>query len=263
MSPEAISDPTEGRIAILGAGPVGLDAALAAVDAGRPFRLYELAPHPAGNIRLWGHVKLFTPWEMNVSPRMRRHMEAAGDEVPDNDVCPTGDELCDRLLDPVAALPSIAPNLRTATRVVGVARSGLLKHQEIGTEERARHPFRLVLRGPDGKEWTEEAAAVIDATGTYSEANALGDGGVPAPGEWAASRRILRTIPDVSSEPSSWAGKRLLVVGAGHSAQTAIRDLAELVAEHGDTRVVWALKREEPEFELDPDDPLPDRSALT
>ena len=78
------------QIAILGAGPVGIEAALAAVDAGRSFTLYESAPHVAGNVRSWGHVDLFTPWKMNVSPRMRRHLEAAGipvveriDEIPD------------------------------------------------------------------------------------------------------------------------------------------------------------------------------------
>jgi len=66
------------RLAILGAGPIGLEAALAAVDAGMPFTLYEAGQEPAANVRAWGHVRLFTPWRMDVSPRMRRHLEAAG-----------------------------------------------------------------------------------------------------------------------------------------------------------------------------------------
>jgi NADPH-dependent 2,4-dienoyl-CoA reductase/sulfur reductase-like enzyme len=32
------------RIAILGAGPTGLEAALAAAEAGLPFNIYEAAP---------------------------------------------------------------------------------------------------------------------------------------------------------------------------------------------------------------------------
>ena len=103
------------RIAILGAGPTGLEAALAAAEAGRPFTLYEAAPTVAGNVRAWGHVRLFTPWEMNVSPRMRRHLEA---RRPDPARCPTGDELAERLLEPLAALPEIAPHLRLGTRVL-------------------------------------------------------------------------------------------------------------------------------------------------
>ena len=92
------------QIAILGAGPVGLEAALAAAEKGLAFRLYETAPHVGGNIRQWGHVRLFTPWEMSVSPRMRRHLEMAGVEAPGGSDCPTGDELADRLLVPLQSV---------------------------------------------------------------------------------------------------------------------------------------------------------------
>ena len=251
------------RIAIIGAGPIGLEAALAAIDAGIDFRLYEVAPHPAGNVRRWGHVRLFTPWSMNVSERMARHLEAAGETVPDGDECPTGDALAERLLDRLAALPEVAPRLETGARVVGIGRRGLLKHEEIGSAERAARPFRLVVRGSDGRERVENADLVIDCTGTYAVANALGDGGIPAPGETALADRILRHIPDPRAEPSIWAGKRLLVVGGGHSAQTAVCDLAELAAEHPGTEIFWALRGETSDWAFDPDDPLPERSALT
>lgn len=254
---------TANHIAILGAGPVGLEAALAAVDAGRPFTLYESAPHAAGNIRSWGHVRLFTPWSMNVSARMRRHLEAAGLEVPQGDDCPDGAELADRLLAPVAALPSVAPHLESATKVLSIARQGLLKHEEIGTAERARRPFRLVVRTSDGSERVDHAHVVLDCTGTYGVANALGEGGVAAPGESAVEAHILRQIPDVNAEPGAWAGKTLLLSGAGHSAQTAVCDLADLADRHPGTRIVWALRRDEPTWSIDPDDPLPERSRLT
>jgi len=251
------------HLAILGAGPVGLEAALAAVDAGRSFTLYETAPHAAGNVRSWGHVRLFTPWDMNVSPRMRHHLEVADIEVPGGSECPTGNELADHLLEPLAALPSVAPHLRTATKVLSVARQGLLKHEEIGTDERARRPFRLVVRTADGRERVDQAGAVLDCTGTYEVANALGDGGVPAPGERSAEAHILRHIPDVDAEPEAWAGKTLLVTGAGHSAQTALCDLVDLAERHPGTRIIWALRRSEPAWTIDPDDPLPERSRLT
>src|SRR3954454_11091193 len=120
------------HIAILGAGPTGLEAALAAVEAGHPFTVYEASPSVAGNVRAWGHVRLFTPWDMNVSPRMRRHLPGAPSSATD---CPTGNELVEKLLAPLAALPAIAPNLRLGTRVVAIGREGLLKHEEIATAE--------------------------------------------------------------------------------------------------------------------------------
>ncbi|HEY0554914.1 MAG TPA: flavoprotein [Thermoanaerobaculia bacterium] len=254
------------RIAILGSGPTGLEAALAAAEAGRPFTLYEAAPTVAGNVRAWGHVRLFTPWEMNVSPRMRRHLEAAGREVPDDGECPTGDDLAARLLEPLAALPEIAPNLRLGTRVIGIGREGLLKHEEIATAERGRHPFRLLLADAtgenNGREWTEGADVVIDATGTWGHPNSLGDGGIPAPGERAFMNDIRRDIPDFVAERAGWAGKTILLAGAGHSAQTAVRALAGLAREAPGTRVIWALRHPNPSWGTHEGDPLPARGEL-
>ncbi len=245
------------RIAILGAGPTGLEAALAAADASLPFTLYEAASSVAGNVRAWGHVQLFTPWEMNVSPRMRQHLEAAGREVPGGSDCPTGRDLAEKLFEPLAALPEIAPNVRLGTRVLSVGRQGLLKHEEIATAERGRRPFRILLSNESGREWTETADVVIDATGTWGSPNTLGDGGIPAPGERSFAGEIRRDIPDFAKEPD-WAGKTVLLAGAGHSAQTAVRALAELPG----TRVIWALRNPEPGWGTHDGDPLPDRARL-
>jgi hypothetical protein len=253
---------TQSRIAILGAGPTGLEAALAAAEAGTPFTLYEASPSVAGNVRAWGHVRLFTPWEMNVSQRMRRHLEAAGREVPGGSECPTGHELAEKLFEPLAVLPEIAPNLRLGTRVLGIGRQGLLKHEEIATAERGRRLFRLLLSDGAGREWTETADVVIDATGTWGNPNTLGDGGIPAPGERALASGIRRDIPDFAAEREDWAGKTVLLAGAGHSAQTAVRALAELAREAPGTRVVWALRNPEPGWGTHDGDPLPDRAGL-
>jgi len=245
------------RIAILGAGPTGLEAALSAADAGFPFTLYEAAPSVAGNVRSWGHVRLFTPWEMNVSPRMRRHLEAAGREVPNGPECPTGWDLAEKLFEPLASLPEIAPNVRLGTRVLSVGRQGLLKHEEIATAERGRRPFRILLSDETGREWTETADVVIDATGTWDNPNTLGDGGIPAPGERSFAEEIRRDIPDFAKEPD-WEGKTVLLAGAGHSAQTAVRALAGLPG----TRVIWALRNPEPDWGTHDGDPLPERTRL-
>ncbi len=245
------------RIAILGAGPTGLEAALAAAEAGQPFTLYEAAPTVAGNVRAWGHVRLFTPWEMNVSPRMRRHLEA-----PNGPECPTGNDLAERLFEPLAALPEIAPNVRLGTRVLGIGREGLLKHEEIASAERGRRPFRILLADESGREWTETADVVIDATGTWGHPNTLGDGGIPAPGERALAGEIRRDIPDLAAEREDWAGRTVLLAGAGHSAQTAVRALAELAREAPGTRVIWALRNPEPSWGTHEGDPLPERAGL-
>ncbi len=255
---------TEARphIAILGAGPTGLEAALAAADGGFPFTLYEAGDGVAGDVRRWGHVRLFTPWSLNVSPRMRRHLEAAGCAVPGGDACPTGNELIEELLAPLADLPEIAPHLRTGVRVLEVGKQGLVKSDEIGTGRRADHRFRLVVADRDGGERVETADAVLDCTGNYGNPNATGDGGIAAPGEREVEDAIHRHLPDFAAAIDTWAGKTVLVVGAGHSAQTAVVDLAALAARHPGTRIYWALRRDSPQFDSAPDDPLPERARL-
>jgi hypothetical protein len=261
---------TRPHLAILGAGPIGLEAALAAADAGLPFTLYEAGPEAAANLRAWGHVRLFTPWDMNVSPRMRRHLQAAGEAPPAGDACPTGGELAE-LCRRVAALPEVAPRLRLGTRVQAVGREGLLKHEEIATAERGRRPFRLLLAAEggrtgdgtaSGRQWIEHAGVVIDATGTWGHPNSLGDGGIPAPGELQLAGEIRRAIPDLAREAADWAGRTVLLAGAGASAQTAARDLAELARSAPGTRVIWALRRAEPSWGSPPHDPLPERARL-
>jgi cation diffusion facilitator CzcD-associated flavoprotein CzcO len=249
------------RIAILGAGPTGVEAALAAAESGFPFVVFEAAPGAAGHLRQWGHVRLFTPWDLSVSPRVRRRLEEAGSEAPAGAACPTGHELAD-VLDRVAALPDLAPGFRFGSRVVAIGREGLLKHEEIATPERGQHPFRLLVAEPSGRELIERADVVIDATGTYGHPNRLGDGGIPAAGESAFDGEIRRDIPDFAAEAADWAGRTILLAGAGHSAQTAVGELAELARQNPGTRVIWALRSGSPDWGSPADDPLPERARL-
>ncbi|MGI8802719.1 MAG: flavoprotein [Solirubrobacteraceae bacterium] len=248
------------RLAVLGAGPIGLEAALAAARRGWPCSVYERSAAVGGHVRAWGHVRLFTPWSLNVSPPARA---ALGDAAPDGAGLPTGTELADRLLAPVAALPAVAAMLRMETTVVAVGREGLLKHERIGQPDRAGRPFRLLVRDADGAERIEHADVVLDCTGTYGSPNALGDGGIPAPGELARAGRIRRDIPDFAGEPQRWAGRRILLTGAGHSAQTAARDLARFARGAPGTTVEWAVRSPAPDWGAVDDDPLPERAALS
>lgn len=249
------------HVAILGTGPAGLEAALACVDTGRSFTLYEAANDVAGGVRAWGHVRLFTPWDMNVSPRMAAHLVAGGIAVPAGSACPTGNELVEHLLAPVAGLPEVAPHLRLGARVDTVGRQGLLKHEEIATPGRAARPFRLLVETQGGEE-VASADVVLDCTGTYGWPNTLGDGGIPAPGERALGPAVVRQLPDLDAEAAEWEGRRILLVGAGASAQTAAGALARLVARAPGTEVVWVVRSPEPTWGAVLDDPLPARASL-
>ncbi|HEY4007610.1 MAG TPA: NAD(P)-binding protein [Pseudonocardia sp.] len=238
-------------VAILGAGPVGLDAALACADAGLECTVYEAGTAVGAHVAQWGHVRMFTPWSMNASPRMRAHLPG----LPDDDRCPTGDELTERLLVPLAGSAALAGRVRLGHRVRAVARRGLLKHEEIGSAARASAPFRLLIDGPDGEQ-LRQAATVLDCTGTYGNPNRLGDGGIPALGEATVEGHITRTLPR-TEDPDRWQGT-VLLVGAGKSAQTAARQLARLPR----TRLDWVVRDPAPDWGEVPGDVLPGRQAL-
>ncbi|MGH3933704.1 MAG: FAD-dependent oxidoreductase [Pseudonocardiaceae bacterium] len=255
--------PGPGQVAILGAGPIGLDAALACLDNGWPCTVYESAASVAANVDAWSHIRLFTPWSMNVSTRMDARLRAAGLAPPGPaEHCPTGAEFAEQLLRPLAELPQLAAVIRNHTRVLAVARQGLLKHEQIGSTQRGAQPFRLLLESPDGVEHVEHADLLLDCTGSYDRANCLGDGGIPAPGEQQLANRIMRRIPDLHGAPDEWADRRVLLVGAGKSAQTTAGDLAQLVVARPGTQVLWAVRAADPDWGEVPGDPLEQRQKL-
>ena len=55
------------RIAILGAGPIGIEAALHARHLGYKVGVYEAGESPCANVCRWGHVRMFSPFGMNAS----------------------------------------------------------------------------------------------------------------------------------------------------------------------------------------------------
>jgi hypothetical protein len=124
-------------------------------------------------------------------------------------------------------------------RVVSVTRLGFDKVKTAGREQA---PF--VIRAVEGDRPVEfKARAVIDATGTWSTPNPLGADGLPAIGEAAHRDRIFYGIPDVlGRERARYAGRRTLVVGAGHSAANALLDLAALAREAPGTRLAWSVR---------------------
>lgn len=246
------------RIAILGAGPIGLEAALAAAARGDDFEVFEAAPTVAGHVRRWSHVRTFTPWSMNVSPRMRAALPSA----PSGAALPTGAQLADELLEPIAMLPALRDRIRLGTGVLAVGREGLLKHEALDDPRRAAAPLRLLVAGPDGEEAIVHADVVIDATGTYGIPNRLGDGGIDAVNERAFEDRIERFLPRLEAQAERWAGRTILLTGAGHSAQTAAVRLAAFARGAPGTRIVWAVRNTAPDWGAIDGDPLLERARL-
>lgn len=228
---------TEPRIAILGAGPIGLEAALYARRAKLPVTLFERGPQFAMHLRRWGHVKLFSPFGMNATKLGRAAGQAA---LPgDNDLI-TGREHLDAYLQPMAR--SLEDCIRFETEVAHIGKAGFLKDDAPGDPKRGQVPFRLLVRHK-GKEEIVEADVVLDCSGTYGQHRWLGDGGIPALGETACAGSIAYGLEDVLGDKKNhYAGKNILVIGSGYSAATSVCNLATLAEQHPETWTIWLTR---------------------
>ncbi|MEO8713613.1 MAG: NAD(P)-binding domain-containing protein, partial [Acetobacteraceae bacterium] len=249
-------------VAVIGAGPIGLAAAAHLIAKGETPIVFEAGEAVGTNIRAWGHVPLFSPWRELVDTASRTLLEASGWIAPDPASLPTGRELVERYLEPLAALPAIAERVVLRTRVVAVTRQGMDKMKDAG---RAEAPFVVHFETDGDTAGFVRAKAIIDASGTYASPNPLGASGIPAPGEKALADRIFYGIPNVlTMHRPRYAGRRVLVVGSGHSAFNALLDLATLKAEEPGTEILWAVRRAELRqlFGGEADDALPARGLL-
>lgn len=240
MNPSNPSNPSSLPVVIIGAGPVGLAAAAHVLSRRLTPLVFEAGPSVGAGIRRWGHVRVFSPWKFSVDAAAAELLERRGWVRPDGDAFPTGRELVEQYLEPLAATPELADHIRVNSRVTAVSR-----HDHDLMKDAGRHdaPFLVRVSGDDG-EHDVLARAVIDASGTIETPGALGASGLPARGERAAADHIFYGIPDVlGAHRPRYAGRRVLVVGSGHSALNALLDLADLTDRDGSTHVTWAIRR--------------------
>jgi N-acetylglutamate synthase-like GNAT family acetyltransferase len=226
-------------VAVLGAGPVGLAAAARLIERGIEPLVLEAADSVGASLLDYGHVRLFSPWRYDIDPAMAAMLQPFGWRAPADTELPLAREVVERVLQPFSALPQVAPHLRLRTRVTSIARQGFDK---VRTAGRQRAPF-VIATMQDGRPLQFKARAVIDATGTWTSPNPVGANGLAADGEREHADRIFYGIPDVlGRERRRYAGKRTLVVGAGHSAANALLGLAELARAVPGTRLAWAVR---------------------
>src|SRR5438045_8115686 len=109
-------------VAIIGAGPVGLAAAAHVLERGlRPIVL-EAGDSAGHSVRQWSHVQLFSPWEYNIDRAAARLLASTGWNSPEPDQYPTGAELVERYLEPLATRTVLATHIHTSSRVTHISR---------------------------------------------------------------------------------------------------------------------------------------------
>jgi thioredoxin reductase len=227
-------------VAVIGAGPVGLAAAAELLERGLDVVVLEAGASAATSVRAWGHTRLFSPWEWITDPAAERLLTKTGWTAPDADILPTGHDLVEQYLAPLAATPELSALIRYGHRVEAVSRQGMDRTRSTG---RAATPF--VLRLSTGDELL--ARAVIDTSGTYDSPNGLIASGLKPRDADAVAPFLSHALPDVlGAERERFAGRHTLVVGAGHSAANTLLRLADLARDEPGTTISWAIRSDSP-----------------
>jgi thioredoxin reductase len=235
---------TPARIAIIGAGPIGLEAALYARFLGYDVDLFERGV-TAANVGRWGHVQMFSPFAMNSSTLGLAALAAQDPHYvpPAADSILSGNEWRDRYLLPLSQSDLLADCLHCHTEVVRVAKAGLLKSESVGGAERDDGIFRILIRDAQGRESIQLSDVLIDCSGTFNQPNWLGDGGIPALGEVALHGEIEYGVPDLAGrDATGYLGQRVLVVGSGYSAATSVLQLERLLQQSDKAELYWVTR---------------------
>jgi thioredoxin reductase len=245
--------PEPPRVAVIGTGPIGVEAALYARACGLPVALYDRGGI-ADHIRRWGHIRLFTPFGLNVTPLGLQTLRAEKSNrvLPSETDMLTGREFRDAYLVPLAESEILLESLFLETAVLQIGKTS------------PSPGFRLLLRDGKGQERIDSADVVLDCTGTYASPKWLGEGGIAAVGELGARPQIASGLEDILGERKThYAGKSIALIGDGYSAATTICSLAALAEEHSATWVFWLTRgpRGQPLPRL-PNDPFKERDRL-
>jgi hypothetical protein len=195
---------------------------------------------------------MFSPFAMNASAAGQALLARRGAALPAPDALLSGREFAERYLAPLAE--ALDAPVHVHAEVCSIARMAALKTEKIAAPERSLTPFRLLVR-ENGRERYVFADLLFDCTGTFRTPNPLGDCGQPALGESAAAGAVSYGV----ARANGFAGGRLLVVGGGHSAATAVCDFAG----DGQNEVTWVRRsRSAAPCPRIAGDPLPARDAL-
>ena len=246
------------RVVVIGAGPMGMAAALGAIERGYETLVLE-RDDVGASLRQWGPTRFFSPLRMNLSPAMR---EVLGSELPPDEELLTGPQYADLVLSALARRDPLRARMRTHHVVLAIGRRGLTRGDYPGHPLRSEKPFRLLVDTPHGEELLE-ADVVLDASGGHGLPRPLGAGGLPARGESRFGGAVIRSLGSLHAQLEQLQGKRILIVGHGHSAANAIGALEEIARRDPSTRVTWAVRtaNRRPCEDI-ANDPLPERQRV-
>jgi hypothetical protein len=236
-------------IAILGGGPLGIEAALYARFLGYHVSIFETR-RVAHRMLDWNARPLAASvgeltTSLGIAALRAQEPEFKG---LDPDRVFTGKEYAEEYLLPLAKTDLIFDDIHLLSPVAGVSR---LRVQDIPDweeptgydwQERCNDEFRILVRGMHRGVWSSRADCVIDCRGAASRMLGLGPAGGIAVGEAELQADFYGHLPgDRKFEAKQIQGKRVVLVGSTEEACMGILELLAFQKHHPETQVCWLV----------------------
>jgi 2-polyprenyl-6-methoxyphenol hydroxylase-like FAD-dependent oxidoreductase len=255
-------------IAIIGAGPVGIEAALYARFLGYDVDIYDIG-RPARAATRWNQRSIDVAVAECTTSLGHAALEAQNENYcrPDSGVIWTGQQFADEYLTPVAKTDLLHDfvHINSPIKEVSRYRSNLeqlpansLSNDGIdrrlsgevdspawreSLQERCNDEFRLLVRSRDRGDYTARADIVIDCRGRMASTCHWGPSGSKSIGAAEVEEFLHPWLPgDTRFEARTVEGKQTLLFGQSEQAKRFAREWVELCRSHdGNLKLIWIL----------------------
>lgn len=235
---------TPATIAVIGGGPVGLEAAIYGRFLGYFVSIFEQR-RVAHRMLDWHDRPLAVTVGECTTSMGHAAIAAQNPEYvkrPAGEVY-TGRSFAEEYLLPLAKTDLLFDDIHFLSPVADVSRCRTYVTDEMERQERCNDEFRILVEGRHRGPWVSRADIVIDCRGSVQKQSGMGPGGGLAIGEAALRDSFLLHTPlDRKFEAKSVVGKHVCLVGQSvRAAQFATEYLKQFGQEAG-SRLTWVVR---------------------
>lgn len=230
-------------IAVIGAGPVGIEAALYARFLGYFVSIFE--SRRVGHRMLdWHHRKLAVNVGACTTPLGIAAIKAQDPayQIPERETIWSGKEYAESYLLPLAKTDLLFDDIHFLSPITNISRLRTNRDQPVELQERCNDEFRLVVEGRHRGTWTARADIVIDCRGHYQTSDGIGPGGGEAIGETSCRGSFLaHSVLDRKFESKQILGKHICITGVGARACQFVNEYLDWYQANSGGRLTWIV----------------------
>ena len=232
-------------IAVIGAGPVGIEAALYARFLGYNVDIFDTG-RPAKNATRWHQRPLGVTVDQCTTSLGHAALlsQDVGYKNPEPNREFTGQAFADEYLIPLAKSDLLVDGVHINSQVIEVSRLRTSLEDQSDMQERCNDEFRLLIRSRDRGLYTHRADIVLDCRGSMSGECGWGPAGSQSIGATEFTDQVYRWLPsDSRFEIKSVQGLQTILFGQSPSAIRFAREWSQLIENCESPPVIESLRR--------------------